>query len=130
MFLYFGDQKPESRGHARQNYNYLVPFWYRRLHYNSGNRFPDFPIGLNWGSVCRNRQRHCAVQLPGVQSEGPTWGRSGWRGPGFRQVAAAPRSDVGGRVSGPTMQRHAAGFSNGAEFHMSAVIFDEDYNNV
>ena len=59
MFLYFGSQKPERYDRSRQNYNYLVTACYCCLHYNSGNRFPDFPIGLNWGGVCRNRQQHC-----------------------------------------------------------------------
>jgi len=49
MFLCFGSQKPESSDHSRQNYNYMVTSWNCCLHYNSGNRFPDFPIGLNWG---------------------------------------------------------------------------------
>ena len=89
MFLYFGDQKPESRGHARQNYNYLVTFWYRRLHYNSGNRFPDFPIGQNWGGICWGGSI-ATRRRPGVQSEGPSRRRFRGRWPILQVTSCSP----------------------------------------
>ncbi len=130
MFLHLGSQKPESSDRSRQNYNYLVTISYCCLHYNSGNRFPDFPIGLNWGGICWGGSSTATRRRPGVQREGPSRRRFRGRWPILKQVTSCPRCNPRSGVSRPTMRVHAARFSNGAEFEMSAVIFEKEFNNV
>ena len=116
MFLCFGSQKPESSDHSRQNYNYMVTSWNCCLHYNSGNRFPDFPIGLNWGRICRNWQQHyhaatcrcanvSALQVACVDGKAQFSGR----------LLISPDLTREAGVSRPAMDVRAARFSSGAE---------------
>lgn len=128
MFVYFGSQKPESRDRARQNYNYLVTFSYSCLHYNGGNRFPGFPIGLNWDGVSRNplhRRAASALLEKGSGHDGADPAYLADLPTGCRLCTS--QFATGARVSRPYDARVCGGgLLTALNSDMSSVIIDEE----
>jgi hypothetical protein len=124
MFLYFGSEKPERCDRSRQNYNYLVTACYCCLHYNSGNRFPDFPIGLNWGGVHRTRQQ-CHAGSSQVCNANGLIGADLADPPAVCRMRT-PDSTRESGYYGPYDARTCGEGLSGAYFGIRSVIIDEE----